>query len=344
MTPSSATEDAEVVVTICIPSYNRGDLVSETLDSLRAQTDPRWEAVVVDDGSTDNSVAVVSAYSRRDSRIRLMTRNRTPKGACACRNIAVEHARGRFVLFLDTDDLLAPFCVEQRVKVMDSSPGLDFAVFSMLLFEDAPENADRLWNVDTGGDELIRVLHHDPVCQSTGTLWRRDSFIRVGMWDEQLPIWQDIELHLRAFSGEYRFAKRLDLPPDTYLRENRDSLSRAAYHSREKLAGRALVVKRAVVVLRQSARADLVPELRYLCASVILGATASGNMDIARDLRAWARREGVFTPAESGRLGFTELCRRTRLDRIPGVRGLRDRMNAGFRTDSTLGQVRLATL
>lgn len=66
------------------------------------------------------------------------SRDREPKGACTCRNIAVENARGRYVLFLDTDDLLAPFCLAQRVAVLDSQPDLDFAVFSMLLFTGSP--------------------------------------------------------------------------------------------------------------------------------------------------------------------------------------------------------------
>ncbi|MBA3405543.1 MAG: glycosyltransferase family 2 protein, partial [Gemmatimonadaceae bacterium] len=203
-------------VTICIPSYNREDLVGKTLDSILAQTWPAWEAIVVDDGSTDASMAVVSEYARRDSRIRLLKRGRGPKGACTCRNIAVEHAVGRYVLFLDNDDLLAPFALAQRVQVLDDNSRLDFAIFPMLLFRGEPASADRQWNIDTGEDDLIRLLKLDPNCQGTGTLWRRDSFVRVGGWDETLHVWQDIELHLRAFTSGCQYTKRLDLPPDTY--------------------------------------------------------------------------------------------------------------------------------
>ncbi|MEO7684544.1 MAG: glycosyltransferase family 2 protein, partial [Gemmatimonadaceae bacterium] len=315
--------------------------MGETLDSMLAQSDPRWEAIVVDDGSTDNSPDLISAYSQRDSRVRLMAREREPKGACTCRNIAVEHARGRYLLFLDTDDVLAPYCLEQRIAVMELNPEADFAVFPMLLFQGSIGNADRRWNIETGEDDLLRVLRMDPICQGTGTLWRRDSFIRAGMWDEHLRLWQDIELHLRAFGGGFRFVKRLDLPPDVYIRETETSLSRGAYHSREKLESRALVARKAVTLLRQVGRAELIPEVRHFASSVVLGAAAAGNLDIAREIRRWGERDGVFSRAESWRLRFAELSRASRLDRVPAIRRLRDDLALNFQADVTLGQVRV---
>ncbi len=330
-------------VTICIPSFNRADLVSETLDSILAQTHPLWEALIVEDGSTDDSVAVIAGYARRDPRVRLITRAREPKGACTCRNIAVENGRGRYVMFLDTDDLLAPFCIEQRLAVMDENPHLDFAVFPMLLFQDDARTADRLWNVDTEEDDLVRLLRLDPICQGTGTLWRRDSFRRSGMWDEQLRLWQDIELHLRAFAGGYRYAKRLDLRPDVFIRETDASLSRGSYQSREKLESRSAVARRAVATLRQLGRAELVPQVRYFCSSVVLGAIGTNNFDLAREMREWGLREGVLSPREARGLRFAELFRASRLDRIPAVQRMRDQLASAFSAKSTLGRIRVAT-
>ena len=326
-------------VTICTPSFNRADLVGETLDSLLAQTLPRWEVIVVDDGSTDNSANVIREYSSRDPRIRFMNRDREPKGACTCRNIAVENARGRYVLFLDTDDLLAPFCLAQRVAVMDAQPNLDFAVFSMLLFSGSPASADRFWNVDSADDDLRRLLRLDPVCQGTGTLWRRDSFNRAGMWNEKLKVWQDIELHLRAFSGKFKYTKRLDLPADALLRETTASLSRGDYQSPEKLASRALVTKEAVAVLREVGRTDLIPQVRYFCSSVVLGAAAAGNHSFARDMITWGEREAVLSAGESRSLKFAVAFRRSRIDRVGFVRRLRDKLISKFVVTGTLGVV-----
>ncbi|MEO7366987.1 MAG: glycosyltransferase family A protein, partial [Gemmatimonadaceae bacterium] len=283
-----------VSVTLCIPSYNRANIVAETLDSILRQSRPDWEAVVVDDGSTDGSFEMIAGYARADSRIKLRKRDREPKGACTCRNLAVEQAAGRYVMFLDTDDLLAPFCIAQRVRVLDAAPNIDFAIFPMYVFKGSPGENKRLWNIETKEDVLLRLLRMDPICQGSGTLWRREAFIRCGPWDEELLIWQDIELHLRAFTGRFRCTTHFHLPPDVYLRESDNSLSRGQYYSREKLRSRAAVAKRAVNLLRQSGRDELIPNVRYLCSSVALGCAASGNLDLARDMRIWGKAEGVL--------------------------------------------------
>ena len=328
-------------VTLCIPSYNRAELIVETLDSICAQTYPDWEALVVDDGSTDASLSIIRSYAAREPRIRLMMRNREPKGAGTCRNIGVTTGRGKYVLFLDTDDVLAPFCLEQRVRVMEADPDLDFAIFPMLLFDRRTEEADRLWNVETGVDDLVRLLRLDPVCPGTGTLWRRDSFIRVGMWAEGLSMWQDIDLHLRAFTGGYRFTKHLHLRPDVYLRETDASLSRGSYHSDEKLAARRAVARSAVALLREAGKPQLLPEVRYLTSSVILGAASAGKLDIAREMRSWAVEQGVLTRAEALRFRAIELLRVTKLDRVGVARKIRDALASAFSVESNLGKVRV---
>jgi glycosyltransferase involved in cell wall biosynthesis len=330
---------ATPVVTICTPSFNRADLIRETLDSLVSQTLPEWEMIVVDDGSTDNSTEIVREYSARDPRISLLSRGREPKGACTCRNIAVENARGRYVLFLDTDDLLAPFCLAQRVAVLDSQPDLDFAVFSMLLFSGSPASADRFWNIDSAEDDLLRLLRLDPVCQGTGTLWRRDSFIRAGMWNEKLKVWQDVELHLRAFSGAFKYEKRLDLPADAFLRETTSSLSRGDYQSPEKLESRTRVTREAVAVLRGAGRTDLIPHVRYFCSSVVLGAATTGNFSLAREIISWGEREGVLSTEEGRNLKFAVAFRRWRIDRLGFIRRLREKLTSQFVASGTLGVI-----
>ena len=92
------------VVSIIIPSFNREILIQETLDSVLQQTYPRWEAIVIDDGSLDKTCEVVQSYSDKDQRIKLIKRDRQPKSASVCRNIGIENAKGKYALFLDSDD------------------------------------------------------------------------------------------------------------------------------------------------------------------------------------------------------------------------------------------------
>ena len=336
---STAAPVASVGVTICIPSFNRADLIRETLDSILAQTSPHWEALIVDDGSTDDSLDVIAEYSKRDARVRMLKRDRLPKGACTCRNIAVENARKNCVMFLDTDDILAPFCVQQRLEAIEKEKAADFVIFPMLLFQTDVSKASHFWNVENGQDDLLRVLRLDPICQGTGTLWRADSFKRLGGWNEDLKIWQDIELHVRAFTANLRFMKRFDLSPDVYLRESVGSLSRGDYQSRDKLESRASVVRLALGSVRRAGKPEMIREIRFLCSSVIFGAATAGHLDIASELRSWAAREGVLTGDEISRLRFAEFTRSSRFDHFAPVRRIRDALMRVFVIEPTLGKV-----
>src|SRR5690606_21008508 len=202
------------------------------------QTYENWEWMIVDDGSTDNSWDVLQSFAARDQRVKIYKRDREPKGACICRNIAVERCSGDYVMFLDTDDLLAPFCLEQRAKAVSEAPDCDFVIFPMLLFKKTPDDLGLLWNIDKDEDDLSRVLKGDAVCQGTGPLWKKRSFVDVGMWNADLKLWQDVELHIRSFLYPVKYKKRLDLSPDVYLRISDDSLSRINYHSAPKLKSR----------------------------------------------------------------------------------------------------------
>jgi len=95
------------LVSIIIPTYNRGGIIRETLDSVRAQTYPNWECIVVDDGSTDNTEEVVAGYIKIDSRFKYFTRPVSlPKGPNSCRNYGFSKCKGDFVQWFDSDDLL----------------------------------------------------------------------------------------------------------------------------------------------------------------------------------------------------------------------------------------------
>jgi glycosyltransferase involved in cell wall biosynthesis len=231
------------VISIITPSFNRADIIHETAQSIFNQTYPHWEWVITDDGSTDNSWELLQQYAANDNRIKIYRRNREPKGACVCRNISVENCTGEYVLFLDTDDLLSSFCLQQRVSTMQQYPDNDFVIFPMLLFKHKPDDLKLLWNIDSPQNDIERILIGNPVCQGTGPLWKKSSFISSGMWNEQLLLWQDIELHLRSLLMGMKYIKRMDLEPDIFLRISDVSLSRTGYHSLPKFQSRLQVLQ-----------------------------------------------------------------------------------------------------
>ncbi len=188
------------VVSIIIPTKNRLDLLKVTIKSLLDQSYQFWEAIIVDDGSDDNTTDWLTKLGREDKRIRFFKRNGGRTGAQACRNIGVEESRGIYVMFLDSDDCLAPYAVEQRVKVLEQSNDVDFVVFQCLVFHAVPGDSDVLWNVEKNGDDIDRFLQLDVPWSIMSPLWRREALNFVGPWDESLIGWQDWEYHLRALA------------------------------------------------------------------------------------------------------------------------------------------------
>lgn len=93
-------------VSVIVPAHDAADTLAETLDSLLAQSDGDWEAVVVNDGSTDATGEIAAAYAERDPRVRVVTQPQGGEGAA--RNSGIDVARGDWILFLDADDWMAP--------------------------------------------------------------------------------------------------------------------------------------------------------------------------------------------------------------------------------------------
>lgn len=284
------------LISIITPSFNRAEIVHETADSIFNQTYINWEWIIVDDGSTDNSWDVLNEFVSKDPRVKIFKRDREPKGACMCRNIAVENCSGDYLIFLDTDDLLAPFCLEQRLNAMQNAPDCDFIIFPMLLFKKEVNDLGLLWNVETGEDDLFRILAGDPICQGTGTLWKKNSFVRIGMWNVELKLWQDIELHIRSLLSGMVYEKRMDLPPDVYLRISDISLSRTAFHSLPKLKSRMDVFYAACKAILTSNTSAIHEEgIRIMGLDIIMNAIKSGYYTQANELIIFCGQKNVFT-------------------------------------------------
>src|SRR5690606_7161596 len=102
-------------VSIVIPVFNRERLIAETVNSVLKQDYDNWELLLIDDGSTDSTLEIINNFSILDSRIKYFQRSQLPKGAQTCRNLGIQKATGTYIMFMDSDDLLATFCLGQRV-------------------------------------------------------------------------------------------------------------------------------------------------------------------------------------------------------------------------------------
>lgn len=210
------------LVSIIIPVYNRENFLTETIESVIAQTYPHWELLLVDDGSTDASIDMAKSFAQENKRIRSIQRNREPKGAPTCRNIGLEKAKGDYVVFLDSDDLMAAHCLNQRAEILSKEEYLDFAAFPSLIFKKKVDDTKKLVNIDTEEKAIYRFLRSDIVWFTPSAMWQKDSIVTLGGFNESLPNNQDHELYLRALLEGFKYKSLLHVKPDIYYRAHAD--------------------------------------------------------------------------------------------------------------------------
>jgi len=107
----------EKLVSIITPAYNVEQYISETIASVINQTYSNWELLITDDASTDNTIQIVEAYLAKDQRIKLF-KLKENSGAAVARNLSIKKAKGRFIAFLDADDIWLPNKLSIQVETM----------------------------------------------------------------------------------------------------------------------------------------------------------------------------------------------------------------------------------
>jgi glycosyltransferase involved in cell wall biosynthesis len=219
------------LVTVITPTKNRFKLLCEAIDSIQRQSFHAWEHIIVDDGSDDATPDEVRTRAAADPRIRYLQRNSRISGANVCRNIGIAESRAALIIFLDSDDLLRPQCLERRVEIMQQNPVLDFAVFRAGVFVKSVGDLKRLYHSQNPGDDLLRFLTLECPWGSPGPIWRRAFLDRIGRFDETLLSMQDLEMHVRALAAR---AKYICLPyTDHDIRGQEDDAKTSMRHFKD---------------------------------------------------------------------------------------------------------------
>lgn len=126
------------LVSIITPAYNAADYIVETIESVLAQTYTSWEMLIVNDCSQDNTAEIVQSYAAKDKRIKLISLQQN-SGAAAARNTAIQNAKGRYIAFLDSDDLWKKEKLQKQIEFMQQN-GYAFTYTSYEHFKEVKEN------------------------------------------------------------------------------------------------------------------------------------------------------------------------------------------------------------
>ncbi|HRK04505.1 MAG TPA: glycosyltransferase family A protein [Chlorobiota bacterium] len=196
---------------VIVCTYNRASLLSRALDSLISQRYKNWEAVIVDDGSTDTTSSVVQRYVAMDHRF--VSLYQTNSGTGAARNTGITRSRGQYVTFLDSDDAYAPDHLSIRYDLLQQAPMTD-------LLHGGVHIIGSPWVRDK--DDPSRFVHLDD-CVIGGTfVIKRDVFSRLGMFDA-VRYADDTMFFDRAMQHGVTIEKTTE-PTYIYHRDTPDSL------------------------------------------------------------------------------------------------------------------------
>lgn len=187
----------EPMVSVIVPVYNGEQWIHQCLESIRAQTFTDYEIIVVDDGSTDNTPQLLAEQGTEIRSFR--TENR---GVSAARNKGIREARGKYVAFLDADDLWEPDRLERQIAALEA-PGAPAWIYSDALAV-AGDSGEPLYRIGQRvkmfeGNILRPLLLNDFIPILT-VLARKDIFNEVGLFDENMPPSEDWDLFLRIAS------------------------------------------------------------------------------------------------------------------------------------------------
>lgn len=211
------------IVSIVIPVFNNAVLVKIMVDSIVAQEYKDWELLLVDDGSDAQTRTLLQGYSETDSRIQLISRNRLPKGAQTCRNIGMKVAKGKYIVFFDSDDYVAPCCLSQRVAYMESHPELDFAVFPSKVFRGNDIKKGKLLSgIKPNYDDLFLFLVPRLPFIVWNNIYKHKTLQdKKVAWDEKVMSWQDSDFNIQCIlSGlYYEYADSENIIADYYYRK-----------------------------------------------------------------------------------------------------------------------------
>jgi glycosyltransferase involved in cell wall biosynthesis len=244
------------LVSVIIPTYNRAEIISQTIDNVFDQTYKNVELILVDDGSTDNTQEVLRAYG---SRLRVISQKNA--GPAAARNRGVEASRGDIIAFQDSDDLWKPTKLERQVALLDQLDSsvpccLCNALFRIVNNREytsfdisciSPSQEEGVWL------NVAEVLATRFVLFNQTVAIRRSALEKVGIFDESLKYLEDYDLPIRlAIEGPWAFIRD---PLVIYREGTANSFS-------EKAARDPIVLKECEVTIFERAlnRAALSPE------------------------------------------------------------------------------------
>jgi glycosyltransferase involved in cell wall biosynthesis len=198
-------ENQKPEVSVIVPCYNYGHLLSETLESLKKQTLSNWECIVIDDGSTDDTKHVAAHYAKQDNRFRYIYQDN--EGLSSARNTGILSARGDFIQLLDADDFIAENKLLNQINLLKLHTEISIVYSEVRYFK--TENPDKhFYSLNEGSEPWIKAYStHEAFCTAlmqnnlfavNCALFRKEIISNCGLFNTKLKSVEDWEFWVRC--------------------------------------------------------------------------------------------------------------------------------------------------
>ncbi|MGB3510839.1 MAG: glycosyltransferase [Microcoleaceae cyanobacterium] len=188
------------LISVIIPAYNSEKTIRETVESVLKQTFTDFELIVVNDGSTDSTLDILSTIE--DPRLKIFSYPNA--GSNPTRNRGFSHASGEYIAFLDADDLWTPDKLEAQLKALQENPQAAVAYSWCDRIDESSQFLREGGHFSANGNIYARLLLTNILENGSNPLIGRDAFTKVGGFDESVLAMQDRDLYLRL-AAHYSF-------------------------------------------------------------------------------------------------------------------------------------------
>jgi len=192
-------------VSVIIPTYNREKLLSRAIKSVLKQTFQDFELIVVDDGSTDSTEALMDKFQKKDKRIRYIKLKKHYGGPAKAKNVGIQYSKGKYIATLDSDDEWLPEKLELQIKLFETSPNPRLGFVSCHALQiDTFSGKKSIFKIKKPKNLFEAILTHDMLGSGSGMAYKKEALKKVGLFDENLKHAQDWEIRIRL-AKEYDF-------------------------------------------------------------------------------------------------------------------------------------------
>lgn len=218
-----------VRVSVIMGIYNCADTLSEAIESILDQTFTKWELIMCDDGSTDDTIRIARAYEKQCPQKIIVIRNEHNLGLNATLNHCLEYAKGEYVARMDGDDISLPNRLQAEVEFLDAHPEYAIVSTPMIFFD---ENGDWGRNTSIEIPQLKDFVFHPPFHCHAPCMIRKEAYMKVGGYtvDKRLLRYEDCNLWYKLYSAGYRGYNIQE--PCYKMRDDRNAAARRTTESR----------------------------------------------------------------------------------------------------------------